>query len=138
MPVPAVETRIWMALKNRLLALPSLPPVAWPGSVFQKPDGLWLDVMNIVADNGRLLISPRGQHDRSGTFQLLVHHKIGTEYEVSQEAAAQIAAHFPCDFPMEFLGVRVRVTRAPDVHEGYRSDDGWWVTPVRIRWQSLI
>ncbi|WP_313534549.1 phage tail terminator-like protein [Haematobacter sp.] len=125
-----------MALKNRLLSL-SLPPIAWPAAIFEKPDGPWIDVMNIMADNARIMVGSRGQHDRSGTLQLLVHHKLGTDYALSQETAGQIAAHFWPDLNMEFLGVRVRVIRAPDVHEGYRSDDGWWVTPIRIRWQSF-
>lgn len=131
---PTVETAIWMALRQRVEALPLELPIAWPGEVFEPGSAAYLAVQNIVARPARALMSA-GPHDRTGTLQIMTMHPIGTRYEVTQEAAGQIAEHFPCDLRLTFGGVSVRVTEAPHVSDGYR-EDAYWQTPVRVRWQA--
>lgn len=134
---PTVETAIWLALKGRVASLalsPSLP-VMWPG-VTQSPAGAHIAVMNIAAPPARVMVASDGPHEREGTLQLMLKHPLpGLNYEHTQEQAGIVAEHFPADHRMSFGGVCVRVTEAPEVSSGMR-DEGWWITPVRIRWQA--
>lgn len=135
---PTTEVAIWLALKARVKSFATSPalPVFWPGET-AAPTGAHVEVMNIVAPPERVLLKA-GPHDRRGTLQLMLKHPLAAlQYEVTQELAGKIAEHFPCDLMMRFGSACVRVIAAPEVHEGFR-DEGWWVTPVRVRWQSLI
>ena len=135
--MPSVMVCIYMALKSRMAQVPGLPPISHPGQLVEPPgDAAWTEVMNIVPDPQRIFINPNRKHNRIGTFQALIYTPLkGMVYEASQEIGGQVANAFPVDFAMIFEGVRVRVSDEPAVGDGYR-DRSWWVTPVRIRWQS--
>lgn len=130
---PTVETAIWMALKSRVQSLGL--PVIWPGQT-DSSGQRHLTVMNIVAPPARVLIGA-GKHDRLGTLQIALRTPLkGFVYEAEQEQAGMIAEHFPADLALRFGGTCVRVTAAPEVADGFR-DDGFWMTPVRVRWRAF-
>ena len=136
--MPTVPVCIYMALKAQLQSVPGLPALALPGKVFEPVAGTsWVEVMNITPEPERIMISPNRKHNRLGTFQALIYTPLeDMAYEASQELGGRVANAFPVDFRMNFGGVTVRVVQEPAIGDGFR-DRSWWVTPVRIRWQSL-
>lgn len=132
---PTVETSIWQALRRQVEALPLSIPAIWPGET-ESSAARHMLVTTITAPPARVLIGP-GKHDRVGTLQIMLRTPLsGLRHEVEQEAAGVIAEHFPADLRMRFGDVCVRVTAAPEVSDGFR-DEGFWATPVRVRWQSF-
>lgn len=132
----STETRIWLALKRRIEALPAPQlPVAWPASGFEPGDAAYLSVNNIIAPPRRIMVG-RGAHDRNGTLTIVLVHPLGQAVEVMQEIAGQIAAHFPEDHCMVYGGVTVKCKAKAHVEEGYR-DGSWWRIPINISWRSF-
>src|SRR5690606_20225287 len=54
-------------------------------------------------------------HQRPGILQIDVMGKVTSGEAVAIEIAGQVAEYFPPDLPMDFSGIRARVTKAPDV-----------------------
>src|SRR5690606_3189581 len=77
-------------------------------------------------------------HIRPGILQLSLMSPVADQQasEVDLELAGQVAAHFPADHTMEFGGVQVRVTRAPDVAAAFR-DEAFWHTPISVSFEAL-
>ena len=123
-----------MALKERVqtLGLTGVS-VVYPAAK-TTPQGVRLEVMNILAAPERVLIGS-GPHERTGTLQLTLKHPLPVvAYEATQQLAGQIADHFPADLRLRFRQACVQIVSAPAVHEGF-EDGGYWVTPIRIRWR---
>lgn len=141
--MPAVETKIWNALRAHIEALSLAYPIDWPASDFNKPvvDGVpdqYVEVRNLPNTSARVMINSAGAHDRPGILMatLMVPVALKRQFEVMQEDAATIAAGFPCDHDMVFQGVRVRVEKAPDIAAPLR-DDAYWRWPIAIRWRCF-
>lgn len=132
---PTVETAIWQALRRRVETLPLSFPVIWPGET-DSSGGRHLLVTTITTPPARLLIGA-GKHERMGTLQIMLRTPLkSVRYEVEKEAAGIIAEYFPVNLRMRFENVCARVTAAPEVSDGFR-DEGFWTTPVRVRWWSF-
>lgn len=148
--MPAVETKIWLALKSRVATIAGYAAnqFAWPMVPFTPPqaDGRplpYLDVAHMPNRNSRTLIGSKGPMQRPGILQIALMwpaSEIGTgtgktHPDVLVQQAGDIAAHFSTDLCMAFQGVSVRVTKAPDVAQPTR-DDAYWRVPVSIFYET--
>lgn len=134
--MPSVETSIWLALKARIATLPFSPalPVAYPGSTYSPGKVAFIAVNGVTVAPQRVLIG-KGAHERAGTLTLSHVAPIGQDIAYYTEMAGKIAAHFEEDTRMQYGGVCVRIVAKPHVVDGFR-DEGWWRTPVNIRWRT--
>jgi len=124
-----------MALRAKILTLPfsPMPAVAFPADVFSPGSAAFLAVGINSAQPRRYLLA-RGKNDRTGTVTISYVAPIGQNGAVYTEAGGLIAAHFPEELKLRFEDVCVRITDYPHVVDGYQ-DDGWWRTPVTIKWR---
>lgn len=136
--IPSVETAIWEAQKRYLETYPGLPDVVlYPDSLQGAPDVVHIEVTQILTDPVKQFVASGAPSLRRGTLQILFKDPIARplNYSASLERAGQLAAHFTDGTCMRFAGVRLSVVGAPFVGDGYR-DEAWWVTPVRVRWET--
>ena len=130
---PTKEAAIWMAQRRAVEALSLAIPVVWPGET-AAPVTRHVEIASFTAPPARVLIG-RGVHDRIGTLQILVKWPLpGLVAEEPMEFAGIIAEQFPEDRQMLFGPICLRVMEYSAVSDPFR-DDGWWVTPIRIRWR---
>jgi len=117
--MPTLETAIFQAIKARVATLPMIAtyPVVWSTDESYTPtaSARYLRATWIPNTNRRLFIGSADPHQRPGLLVIDVMEPKLYGEDSAIEAAGQVAAHFPADLPMDFGGVRVRVTRAPDV-----------------------
>jgi hypothetical protein len=141
--MPAVETSIWMALRQRILSLPGDYPLDFAAPAFERPSdetGLlpYIETANIDNQPERITLGSDDPDDRRGiltvTPMVPVHLKRTREYLKDQGGI--VAAHFPKDLKLSFGGVTVRIEASARVVDPYR-DDAYWRVPVSIRWQSF-
>lgn len=132
-----IETRVWMALRQRVTSIPGGYPIAWPATEFNPANAAYVAVTNFVNRPSRLTIGSAGADDRRGILQLMLCVPVASKlaYEVMNQKASEIAAHFSKDTALTFDGVHVRVTEAPTVAAPMREDN-YWQWPVSIRWQA--
>lgn len=147
--MPSVETKIWLALRERIESMPLTFAKAWPAETFTPThtDGQLTPYLRI----GRVTVAPipvfidtGRRHQRTGTLIItLVHpiNKIKAGYEgygapVYDEYAGQIAAHFAEGTTMYYGGVCVKITAQPHVQPGY-EDNGYWQVPISIPWRTF-
>lgn len=135
--MPSVETSIWMALRSHIATLSLTPAVdfAWPASTYAPDKKPYIAVGRATIAPRRVLVG-KGSHDRTGTLTLSYVARLGQDSTVYLEQAGQIAAHFAEDTRMKHGEVCVRVVSKPHIVDGYR-DEGWWRTPVNIRWHTF-
>lgn len=134
MAAPAIETKIWLALRKRLEEFPTSVPIAWPGVAFT-PTSKYVRVgFSIIPPERRLIKA--GPHDRKGVFSLTPCGVLSTEGESLLELAGQLADHFPVDVPFCYMDACVCVIAEPHVVGGYQ-DKGFWNVPVTINWQCF-
>jgi hypothetical protein len=140
--MPAIETKIWLALRARTEAL-TLSPVhviAWPNEPFTPPSASgtlspYLAVRHLPNQPERLTIN-RARHRFTGILQIDAMYPIGIAEVYAREIAGLIAEHFPADLLMPYDGINVRVERQPDVSQGFLQDT-MWRTPVSIRYDHF-
>lgn len=138
MPVPANQTRIWMALKGRVEEAAGDLPIAWPGQVFETSEA-FLAVSEVLGPAERRSLRGTDPHRARGTLamRLSIPVRDTSAPEVWRERAAQIAAAFPADLWVEFQGQRVRIRENGDVLAGYQ-DGGWCHLPIQARWEAMV
>lgn len=145
MATPSVETAIWIALRARVLTLTMTPtmPIAWPNSSFIPPTvggkpGPYLHVRHMPNRTERLMIS-NATHRYQGILQVALMTPLNWDDGLparTSEQAGIIAAHFPMDMRLVSNGVTVRITKKPDVAQGFRDDDRW-LTPVSVQYECF-
>lgn len=135
----SVETKIWMALKQRIRPIPGGYTAVFPGDVYDPTNAPYVQVQLMFNRPGRLTIQSTGPHDRLGILQLNLMYPVTLKHslDVMQEKAGLIAAHWPTDLTLNFDGVQVRIYEAPQVMQAVR-EDAYWMIPVSIRWQSFV
>ena len=140
-----IKTKIWLALRARVesLVLSPVHPIAWPNENFTPPASVlapYLEVMHLPNTSDRLFIN-RGDANRySGILQISAMYRLGTPHgeTMAGEIAGLVAEHFPADLYMPYSDIRLRVTKDPDVAQGFRDDETQrWKTPVSIRYELL-
>lgn len=129
-----VETKIWMALKNRLLQITPLPAFAFPGEIFT-PNGPYVRADFIINAPERVTVNER-PHNRLGILALTTVHPLSASGEVMLNLAGSLAHHFPVDSVHTFQDVCVRIRAEPHVLGGF-EDNGNWQIPVNITWQCF-
>lgn len=132
-----VETEIMELLFARLGSLVSGPalPIAWPNVSFTPPaDHRYLRVQFVPNIANRVLIDSDGPHQHLGLLQVSVYWTKGAGEKDVRNAAAAVAAHFPCDLKLRSGGLTVRITKRPDVADMLVEDAAIQI-PVMIAWE---
>lgn len=135
MAAPSVTTKIWLALKHRLLEFTPGTAFAFPGVSFT-PSGRYVRVGFTLIEPERILVDSKKPHLRNGTLNLTVCDLLQADGEPMLEMAGALAEHFPIDTPFTYQDVCVSVRSAPHVLGGFQ-DDGHWQVPVNITWQCF-
>ena len=120
MPVPSIETKIEMALLNRVSSLPMIAtyPIVWstgPGTYAPSPTQPYLRCTWTPNSTQRRTTGSREPSGRPGVLQIDVMDTKTRGSIVAKEAAGQVALHFPADHVMRFHDTRVKVSKAPSV-----------------------
>lgn len=120
MSVPSIETKIEMAIRNRVASLPMATtyPIVWssgPGTYTPSPTQPYLRCTWIPNQTERRFIGSNDPHRRPGVLQVDVMDTLARGSLVARETAGQVALHFATDLRMHFDGVSVRVIKAPSV-----------------------
>lgn len=133
---PGVETMIWRALRKRLEAFVGLPPVLYAGTASGTPQVAHLLVSTITAPPDRKYLAHGRAYERRGTLQVLYRHLLATlNVTATKQEAGLLAAHFVDGTKMIDGTVCLLVVEYPEVADGFEAD-GWWNTPIRIRWET--
>lgn len=139
--MPSVETKIWLALRERVESIPLTFAKAWPAETFTPThtNGQLTPYLRI----GRVTVAPipvfidaGKRHQRTGTLIITLVHPLGQVTSVYDEYAGQIAAHFAEGIAMYYDGVCVKITAQPHVQPGY-EDNGYWQVPISIPWRTF-
>lgn len=135
----STEVNIWKALKNRVDTFSATPALTVVYPKETAPAGRHLRVQNLPNRVARFGVPSDGTNQRSGILQISVLSPVTDKgaAEVDMEIAGQVAAHFSADLLLFFGGVKVRITRPPDVAQAYR-DDQHWRTPVSIYYEAMV
>jgi hypothetical protein len=136
------EADIQTALLQRVLTLSITPtlPIAWPNRDFIPPsDGSsYLQVRILPNRNTRLFLGSNEESWRQGILQinLITQYDKGPSFGV--DIAGQIAQHFPQDLMLRYSGVKVQLTKTPDVGSAVASPTGTqWIVPVSIYYEAF-
>ena len=147
--MPSIETTDYLALKSRVDALLTSPPmqVFEPGAIVTPPSDAtgalpYILLSDVTNDPIRRGLSARAvtgvDHIRSGVLMLAVQWPIALAVTHPQlrEIVGQIAAHFPADTCMTFGQSRLRVTQDAASLPAY-VDGAYRVAVVRVQWSSM-
>lgn len=123
MSVPSIETKIFQAIKARVESLPmrSAYEIVWTDGPAYTPNPTksYLRCTWTPNQTQRQFIGSKDPHRRPGVLQIDV---MGTKAQgsgVAREVAGQMAAHFPTDMRLAFMGIKVRVLKAPSVYQPF-------------------
>lgn len=140
--MPRIQSKIWFALRARVESLVLIPelPIIWPSQSRDIPSGRCLEVIYMPNRPRRLFLGSTDAHERRGILQigLLSELNAASQYQENflQQIAGDIAAHFPCDLPMTYDDITVKVYEAPEVAPAFKDDARKrFVHAVRIRWE---
>ena len=134
--MPAVETKIYLALKNSVEALGLSLPIAWPAEKFTAVMSGYIRVGVVTAAPTAALIADGKKHVRRGSLMLTLVAPMNQNSSVFIEMAAGIASQFKEGANVRYNDVCVTITSAPHVMDGY-EDGGYWNVPVRISWRTF-
>lgn len=125
--------KIWEAIRRRIESFPGQPPEMILPSDIEEPEGYHWEIGNMMARPIRIFIDD-DIHQYNGSLNILIKRPIkDAVWDQEQQLGGAIAEHFQSDTGMMFEDVCVSVVDQPEVSEGYR-EDGWWKTPVTVRW----
>lgn len=141
--MPSTETSIWLALRGQVESLGLVPahPVSFPNEAFDKPSDSsgplpYIKVTHLPNTTNRPFIGLDDDQQYQGILQIAVMSMLNQDSSVAVEYAGQIAGHFATGLILENGTVRVRITKRADTAQGFR-DDGMWMTPVSIQYESF-
>lgn len=133
-----IEKTIEAALFMRTSSLPLSPalPISWPNVPFTVPASRkYLNVSHLPNRSRRRFLKGSNPHQRMGVLQITVVWPLATG-SAATDIAGQVAEHFPADLSLHNDGVRVRITKAPDIPPPIKSDVSWSV-PVSISYEAF-
>lgn len=133
----SVELNIWLALKSRYQTFPGTKVTTYfPGDVQGETSSKHALITNLMAPPEKRFIADGAPQYRRGSFRILYCVPLSSlNYEATVAYAAQMAAHFGDGVKLKARGTCVKVLEYPEVGEGYR-EDGWWKTPIVVRWET--
>lgn len=134
-----IETKIWLALRERIDSIPLDFTVIMPGDPGEAPfsDGKlkpFIRAGRATADPSRIFIANGMPHVRTGFLILTLAHPMGQNVSVYYQYAGIIADHFSDSESMQYNDVCVTIPSYPTVSDGY-EDNGYFNIPVRIPWR---
>ena len=143
--MPTIQTKISQAIQARVATcLPAYPKVWTDGEVTELPaannqPAPYIEAHHEPNRTVRHFIGSNDPHEYPGLLLLTLCWPLAnvgtgsgkTHPNAVKEIAGQVAQHFPADLPMDFEGVRVRVTAASSVLGAYR-DDAYLRVQVRV------
>lgn len=133
------DPRIRAALDTRLMTLAGSPPVAWQNEDFAPVVGqAYLEAWLLPARNQSANVRSSTTLHR-GVYQVNVCYPDGDGTAPAETLGLQLQELFdPRAAPLEFEGIRVRVTRKPDVGQPLDGRPGFFVVPVSITYESIF
>lgn len=139
---PTTETKIWMALKARVLQAAGSLPVHLPGDSKFTPPTTADTILPFLAvgdtsTSVRTVISSRGKREHSGIVSLVYVAPLGYPQEWYIEEAAGFLPFFALDMSARYMDVCVRwgnPPAVPRVERGY-PDNGYFRTPIIVPWR---
>lgn len=139
--MPSVETKIWMAIRERINSIPLDFDKAWPAEAFATSYAgekllPFLRIGSVSVAPVPVFIEHGKRHIRTGTIIITLVHPMGQLSSVYDEHAGQIAQHFRDGTMMDYDGVCVKITAQPHVQPGY-EDNGYWQVPISIPWRTF-
>lgn len=141
--MPELETQIWMALKQSVVAAAGIAPIAWPTDTlpFVPPTtaGMLLPFIAVgdTQSSIRALISSTATPETTGILSLAYVAPLGYTHEWYIQRASALKSSFPIDGLSRFQSACVQWGNGlavPRVERGYR-DSGYYRTPVIIPWR---
>lgn len=112
--------------------------LSWPNRPFTRPaDGSYfVEVSHLPNQSDRYGLTGSDPENMKGILQLNVRTPLDKGSENATNLAGQVALHFPADLALWSEGVKVTVSKTPDLMSGQRSMDGsTWDVPVTV-WYS--
>ena len=142
-----VESSIETALFNRVRTLTLSPALtlAWPNKEFpgHNASGVaismpasYIRVEQFDNQNERLFLKGSDPHWRRGFLQLTVVTPRDKGSPPAKAIAGTVAEHFPAGLALYSGGVKVNITKAPDVLFPLLGDNSWDV-PVTIYYEAF-
>ncbi len=137
------ERDIWMALRQRILAIPLGLTIALPNVSFEMPrdgNGNFLEFLRVHHMPNRTLrpfiASNSPQHYR-GMVQIDMMARLNEDVSGAIDRAAQVASFFPPDLRLTFGSASVRITSRPSVGADQPQDTHLMV-PVTLEYEAYI
>lgn len=134
-----VEENIETALLGRVATLSLTPAlaVAWPNRDFTPPAGAaWLRVQHLPNASDRLFLRGSDPHRRRGILQIEVVAPLNAGPGTATRIAGEVALHFPADLALWSEGVKVTVSKAPDLAPALKEDAAWEAL-VSVRYEAF-
>ena len=129
------ETNTRAALDARLASMPDCPEVDWENVGLEQPNGVYLSVAMVTAEDIAVGIERGGTDVAAGLYQITVSIPKGTGKKPFTDVYANIKSHFPRGLRMVQDGTAViihKVFAAPAL-----SDDTHFRIPVSIRYRAV-
>lgn len=141
-----IESNIERVLMNRVGTLALVPPlpIAWPNFDFpgktsagvKKPmPASYIRVDHFPNKNTRMFLGSADPHWRQGFIQLIVVTPPNLGSLAATDIAGKIAEHFPADLTLYSEGIKVTISRAPDIAPVIETDISWDV-PVTVYYEA--
>lgn len=133
------EENIEAALFGRVVTLETTPalPVVWPNVAFTPPAGSYLRFEHLPNRNERPFLGAADPSFRRGILQLTVVTPLNQGPTVfATRLAGKVAQHFPAGLALYSEGIKVRITRAPDVTSAMKTDRSWDV-PISVYYECF-
>lgn len=139
MSVLSIETRIFEAIaaKVRALKLSTAHEIVWTegDETNLTPSKRYLRCTWTPNQTQRVFVGSNEPHWRPGVLQIDVLVPTSVSSGVAREQAGQIAAQFNTDLSMTFMGIKVKVLKAPSVLSVFK--DTHVQVPVIIELETL-
>lgn len=137
--VPSIETKIFEAIaaKVRALKLSTAHEIAWTegGETSLDVTKRFLRCTWTPNQTQRVFVGSNEAHWRPGVLQIDVMVPTSVSTGVAREQAGQIAAQFNTDLSVTFMGIKVKVLKAPSVLSVFK--DKHVQVPVVIELQAF-
>jgi len=137
------ERNIWMALRQRIVAIPLGLSIALPNTSFEMPRDVsgnfeeFIRVHHMPNRTLRPFIASNSPHHYRGMIQLDLMARLNEDVAGAIDRAAQIAAFFPADLRLTFEGVSVRIMSRPTVGAD-QAQDTHLLVPVSVEYEAYV
>lgn len=117
----------------------STSQLAFPNIAFSRPanGAPWVEVSHMPAPNNRYALGDGELPRITGILQMLCCTPVDNRGpSVLTKLAGEVVSHFPDSLTLWTTGgLRIRVSRRPDVMASAKADETYWGCPVTIRYE---